>query len=195
MLCLVASTRALDFSCSYDDTRYWGLLGFAFSCTGYISLDGSETIERVRGIEFEYTTVDLVYIGNQNMPFIPKNLGEHFPSIRELDLIGNNIAKVTAEDLKQFSSLTILSICENRLTSIDGDLFKYNLRMQSIDFTGNQILQIGTGLVDNLKYLTNLHFYKNPCINKGATGRTAVLELASQLTVFCPPKSIFGLYI
>lgn len=122
------------------------------------------------------------------MNFIPKNLVEFFPVMGGLDFSMNVIENLTAEDLRPHSQIGFLKLASNRLTSIDGELFKYNLYLNHVDFSDNQIVHIGNGLVDNLKNLNYINFQRNSCINTYANGRVTVVELAKTLSCQCPPK-------
>lgn len=79
-------------------------------------------------------------------------------------MVANNIEKFT-EDLKQFSYLTILSICENSLqVNRVGSKQIFRRLPQAVPLFrclqySFPLLHIGSGIVDNLKYLTNLHLY------------------------------------
>lgn len=73
------------------------------------------------------------------------------------------------------------------LTSLDGDLFKFNPLLKYISLGNNKIQHIGQDLVTNLHDLEDLSLSGNICINRSAKTRADVVELAPQLSVLCPP--------
>lgn len=179
MLCLWTSTQAVDLFCSIDDINY-----FSTVCE-VMSLTDSKAIENTGRDPSDAASLKIVYF--VGLDFIPTNLGKIFPLLTDLHLSGNQIEKLTVEDMKQLPHLEVLSVYYNRLKSLDGDLFKYNLNLKFIDFSDNQIQHIGTGLLDNLKNLTRVYFNRNSCINTYAQSRAAVVELSKTLSCLCPP--------
>lgn len=100
---------------------------------------------------------------------------------------GDEMQSIAAQDLQPFPELIHIALGGNNLTSLDGDLFSFNPRLERIILNLNRIQHIGHDLVTNLNNLTYLSLAANICVNRNAGTRSQVLELAIQLPALCPP--------
>lgn len=81
----------------------------------------------------------------------------------------------------------VLYISQNKLVSINGDLFAHTPRIQRLQFEENQIEHVGSGLLDDLEKLEYANFEGNPCISTLAQTPEGIVELKLQLSTKCPP--------
>lgn len=130
--------------------------------------------------------VEWLHLNNRYLPIIPLNLADFFKNLNILWIENSLLTSISSRDLRPFPRLVYLNLLGNQLTYIDGNLFMYTPLLQVVDFDSNWINQIEHGLVTNLNDLTQLSFLNNVCINQEARGRSAVISLAAQLSVFCP---------
>lgn len=188
---LSCSVKAIQFDCTFAIYLSYPL-GYRYCCDAVVFNGGSASLERVTGNHHPgKTNDDVVCLGlrirDQHVKFVPQGIADFFKNLDTLRIYYSNVMSISASDLRPFPRLVNFQLEGNNLTSLDGDLFKYNLHLQIVSFSKNQIQQIGHDLVNNLNSLTELRFAENPCINQQAYDRAAVLKLAPQLSVLCPP--------
>jgi len=136
-----------------------------------------KTNEDVQGLEL----ID-VYSFDQ----IPINLDHFYPNLIAIEFSKGNLSSVTANDLKPFSNLKILSIWKNKIVTIEGDLFRFTPNIQWIYFNNNMITSVGSDLLSELSNLTYANFGYNPCISTVATGGAEIESLKTELLNKCP---------
>lgn len=166
------------------------VVGVVYTCVPIVTLTGSRIQENVTGIHLpRYTNdhVQHIFIQNQNLPFVPARIDSSFKNLRALRFENTNLHSISAKDLQPFPQLEYFMLYMNNLTSLDGDLFSYTPLLIRLYLRSNQIQHIGHDLVKNLNNLQYLFLGANACIEKDAATRAAVLELAPQLSVLCPP--------
>lgn len=184
------AAEGLTIVCSYSDANWAGIEDF-YTCHGTIVGNSSaSTIINVVGTHISgRSNADIrgFSIYNQRgLTQLPSNINVIFPSLRAVDWVFGDLNSVSRDDLRQFSDLAILSLYGNRLTSLDGDLFQNNRRLQQIDLGNNLIQNAGTGLFDHLAELRIVLFQRNPCIDSVAGTPEAIEELILQLASQCP---------
>lgn len=54
-----------------------------------------------------------MFFYNKNLTNIPREIGFFFPNILGLSRVYGNLNEITAEDMKQFSSLRVASLNDN----------------------------------------------------------------------------------
>lgn len=188
-----STVDAVHFNCGrfmYLD-RYFVELITQYICMPGVTMGTSTALESVIGDHWtEYLSNDDVeglIIANQNMPFVPQGIDSFFKNLKALEYSSTLLLSLSAEDLRPLPQLEFIVLYRTYLTSFNGDLFLYNPLLKSIDLSWNGIQHIGENFVTNLDYLERLDFYGNYCVDTGARNRTAVMELASQLSDLCPP--------
>lgn len=102
------------------------------------------------------------------------------------------LKSISAADLEQFPNLVFLEVSGSPLTSLDGDLFKYNPNMRYIYLYQNQIQHVGLDLVKNLNNLQALYMHGNPCTHEDTYtfDRKGTLKLNDELPLMCPPLGL-----
>lgn len=82
----------------------------------------------------------------QNFPSLPMNLGRFFPKLKVLHIPKINLERLANSDLKDFPQLECLTLRENKLTTLPGNLFQYTKQLVWIDFQKNEIEYVGEGI-------------------------------------------------
>lgn len=188
------TVEAVHFWCHFTNAGLPAIRNL-YACNALVYPSESTFLVSVGGLhqkrdDVEYYTNDDVgclLIRNQNLTFFPQEIDYFFKNLKIIVFSGVNLLSLSAQDLQPFPQLEHFGMNGYNLTSIDGDLFSFNKRLKSIDLDDNQIQHIGENLVTNLTLLQILRLSDNFCINKTATTRAEVLELAPQLSVLCPP--------
>lgn len=191
---LAASVETIEFRCNYRNYNLSPLSGFRYSCDATVINSGSaSSLEKLTGshvIGKSNKDVGWLVVIRQNLTFVPEGIAEFFSNLDAFSVQSSSLKTISANDLRPFPRLVLLELFQNHLTSIDGDLFKYTPHLQFAGFRGNQIQHIGQDLVTNLNNLTWLYFDWNICIDLFATTQDAVISLAPQLSIFCPPLEV-----
>lgn len=179
---------AVQFNCMFWHYRLD--IGVLYTCNPTVNFSGSATLENITGVHksgYSNDEVEFLLIESQELPFLPQGIVKFFKNMKALHFAYPKVLSISAQDLQPFPKLESFVLYGSNLPSIDGDLFSFNPMLQYIDLRSDKIQHIGQGLVTNLNHLRFLHLGGNTCIDKGAANRTAVVELAAQLPVLCPP--------
>jgi hypothetical protein len=84
-------------------------------------------------------------------------------------------------------------MASNKLSVIDGDLFKLNSKLYDVDLRYNLIENVGSDFLSQFKNLTfnfKVSFIGNPCLDRGGTKEAflhTILALEENLLKNCPP--------
>lgn len=185
-----ASGKILE--CNYSVVT-WPLVGSIYSCRARIIDNGNtNSIDEIRGNHLAGLTnanVEGFFLTEQNLGGVPRNLATFFQNLRAVDFSNAQISALATVDLSPIVKLAFFRVFNNRLTSIEGNLFASNLQLQYIDFGGNLLQSVGENLLGNLNSLTGADFSRNPCINTQAFTPPAIANLNQELPIRCPPSS------
>lgn len=117
---------------------------------------------------------------------MPRGIGDFFPNLKYMNWHFSALTEITAEDLRPFPGLVAFFVVHNNLISLDGDLFKYNPRLEWISLSGNNIQHVGQDLLMGLDQLDRIFIQSNPCINSFADSPELVRRLTFSLRSQCP---------
>jgi hypothetical protein len=67
----------------------------------------------------------------------PRNLSSFFPNLRAIAL---KVSKISSIDLEPFADLEIFMLAGSEMTSILGDLFKHNEKLEELHFEDNKCI-------------------------------------------------------
>lgn len=180
----------VEFDCAYKTVDIL-TVGKVYRCSPRVKFVGeSRHLGRVLGVHQlgkTHKDVDYLEIFNQHLPFIPNNLS-FFKNLKGLEFYNSNLTTISAGDLQPFPQLLLFLANNNRLVSIDGDLFKHTPLLRWISFSYNQIHHVGHDLVKNLNHLESLWFNNNPCVDLFSLNgkRDDILRINDRLPIFCP---------
>lgn len=120
-------------------------------------------------------------------PKIPRNIANFFPNIRVMRWSGGNLTAVSAEDLKPFTELVVLTLTAQKIKSLDDNMFQYHPNIQWLVITNNPITNVGKDLITNLKSLQTFYFTRNTCMDMVASNPETFAEMKRLLPIQCPP--------
>lgn len=176
------------FDCKFSLTG-WAVIGAVYQCYPKVSNPGFKpNLESVVGNHVSGKSlldVDTLYIENQNVGYVPKDIEKFFPNLKGLQFHGGHLLTISASDLEPFPNLIVLALAGNNFISLPGDLFKHTPKIAYVDFDNNQIQHAGAKLLDNLQGLIFGKFRNNPCINFYASSTAEVQALKENLKS-CP---------
>lgn len=181
-------SSAWIFNCKYSVASA-AIIGTTYQCYPRLSNPGDKSnLESVVGTHVSGKSlldVDSLYIENQDVGYVPKDIELFFPNLKGLQFHIGHLLSISATDLKPFPNLLSLALARNMFTSLPGDLFQYTPKLAYLDFDNNQIQHEGVNLLKHLKDLKYGRFRNNPCINFYASTPTEVETLKLKL-VACP---------
>lgn len=186
------AAEAIHFQCDfvYADHETVGTL---YTCEGFVIVSWSSELEGVWGTHQAGKThddVEAISVNSQGLQRFPVGMEAFFANLKVLDFRRPSLSLITADNLQSFPQLRVLHVFSGNIVTVPGDLFSFTPMLTSVSFERNNIWHIGHGLVANLGNLTNLHLEDNLCVNRWAKNRVEVLELASQLSILCPPRDV-----
>ena len=181
----------LAITCEYSDANWQGIETLYTCFATAVRVDGSGIVS-VSGTHLEgRTDADIAGVSFYNpldLDRLPSNIGDFFPNILALDWVFGNLTRVSADDLRSLSNLTILSLYGNRLTSLDSNLLQNTPLLQFVDFGSNLIEEVGEGIFNNLNNLRWALFQRNPCIDFIAATPEAIEELTRLFGTQCSAR-------
>ena len=179
---------ALVFNCSFYKTS-WYSIGSLYTCYAkVINTESSFTLEGEHVETFNNFDTKSLYIKDQNIQRFPKNLASFLPSLKVISCLKSGLVEISVDDLKPFSDLEYLSLANNNLVKIPGDLFKFTLKLRGIILARNKLQQVGNHLLENLQFLDFVDVQTNPCINGYAQSQAGYFALNYEMPMKCPYK-------
>lgn len=196
----------------FRDYQYY-LVGTYYSCvvTSFENLSNNMIIIGHTGLHKpnkDIYDVKAIHIHDTNTKFIPAFLGYVF-FLTAFYMERTQLVQIKAKDFTDMHSLEVLSLYENKLTSLPLDafsilkalriiilsrnqieelsngLFSNNVNLEHIYLYGSKIKFIGPGLFDGLTKLNKVDLDSNICISKLYEGRTAVTQLKFDVKLNC----------
>lgn len=158
------SEHKVEIVCEEIATSTWSIVDSVRICCGDTSITSTipgSSVSKVLHYNGAYVTnlseIDALEIDGATVVFIPFGLNQKFTSLRALRIVSSGLVSVKKMNLKQFGeSLESLDLRNNKLTSIDADLFEYNHKLKGISLAGNPIKDIGLEFFTNLKNLKEI---------------------------------------
>lgn len=193
MTCYLALSHGIIFNCDYTKVNFEAdNFGNVYSCHRATATIGKSllTLESAKGNHFwccwvsDSSVNGLTVYNDRLMQSFPTRIEGTFPNLNVISWTHSSLNSVTPESLR-FSQLKILRLYNNKIASLDGNVFKYMHRLNSIDFDGNLISIIGSNLLNNLNELKQAYFRYNLCLDSLAYTSQGILNLKKQLVDQC----------
>lgn len=102
-----------------------------------------------------------LYIYDQSLNYIPKNLGEKFPSLISLKIQRSKFMGLVRENFERLKSLKELNFWNNELKELASDVFNDLLELETLDLSDNDLKLIAEKLFSKLSNLKNLNLDSN----------------------------------
>ncbi|KAJ6644424.1 Insulin-like growth factor-binding protein complex acid labile subunit [Pseudolycoriella hygida] len=196
-------SHGFEIKCTFAYTQIRQSEHNRYTCTAEIVeieselLDDETTLTDIKGThltEKQNTTeitkenkdveVFLIWSSHDNLTSLPKNLDKFFPNLISLQWWNGDLSEIAAKDLN-FPNLINLGLHNNKLRALNGDLFKFTPKLQTIGFEENLIMEVGDGLLDGLSNLTSAYFDGNICIQFDATKKEHIRKLKDIIEFSC----------
>lgn len=109
------------------------------------------------------TYADVIHIKffNCNIMKIPPGLTEIFPNIKDLVICSSKLKKINKVDLFEYKNLEIISMMDNEIEFLPGDLFDGFENLNYINFKKNKLTLIEPNILDGLKSVRYVDFSNN----------------------------------
>lgn len=87
-------------------------------------------------------------------------------NLEALEIIQSGLKVLTQEDLQPFPKLKGIWINDNKIATLDSDLFQHNPLLITVFFDDNNIRFIAENIFDSLDNLKAVYLQNNVCISK-----------------------------
>lgn len=193
VLAVVVTAHCLTMQCNFQNST-WVQIGVQYSCRNpIITADGNLTyVFKVTGTHMSRRSNSDVraFHASGYLPQllrIPKGIDDFFPNLLHFGWQNGSLTSIFRDDFKTFPDLESISVIQNKLVAIDGDLFFDNReKLRYIDFSYNLLADVGKGLLSGLDKLTSAKFIGNKCVNATADTSTEIQVLKFWLDSYCP---------
>lgn len=95
--------------------------------------------------------MNIFYAVSRTIHYIPRGLKDIFPNIWGLRFDNTQLKHVTQKDFKQFPDLKMFISYLNQIEYLEKDLFKYNEKLEMVNFRSNRIRYIDPKIFDRLQ--------------------------------------------
>lgn len=169
----------------------WAVVEEIYNCE--VSVVENPEIAEVTGIignhlpGFSNNDVEGFYAYGRGLDLFPSNLEAIFPKIIAFVFAHNQFTSISSDDLAPWTNLRLLRVDDNKIGTVDGNLFKSNRKFEYLDFDSNLIENVGLNLLRDLNELAIASFENNPCISFSRDTPQGIEELIAKLLTQCPP--------
>jgi len=108
----------------------------------------------------DYDVIDVTFSSCMVIK-IPQELTLIFPNIRKLLICNSKLKKISKNDLIEYKNLEIISMMENELEYLPGDLFEGFKNLNYINFKKNKLIFIEPNILDGLGEMRYVNFSDN----------------------------------
>lgn len=191
MLLLIAinfhTSWSLALNCTYGMQTFTPI-GSIYTCQAGVLSDGSDTVSIIYGnhqVGKTDSDVQGFVLQSQGLDFVPRNVESFFPNIRAVDVYNNLISSIKNFHLRPFTNLVHFAVMENKLNSLDSNLFEGLTFLNYVSFKNNSIQHVGHDFI--LPSSGEVHFDSNECISFNAVNSAQIDNLRFKLLLLCPP--------
>lgn len=190
--CLIFQAEAFNIQCSNEIWNWEGEEAKECQVEFINVVTANQTITSVDGkteSNGDHQRTVSIFINSQVVHFLPHQLQKFFPALQEISIIKSKLQSISKADLQPFKSLKILSLFDNELERLDGDLFEFNSELQHIDLKNNKLKFIGQNVMKPMTNLKYADFRNNICIDDKAESHNEIANLAVVMENQCKATS------
>lgn len=187
MLPIVTS---LKIRCQYQSVAtFASVIGSHYKCyTRKVDIKNpDEVIEGIDGTHEDGKSSDdvkSISIFEATCYYFPKGLEKIFKNIQDITVYNSGLKTITRDDLRPFPDLKALSLENNKITSLDSNLFEFNTKLNRIKLRGNFLSTVAAGVFDPLSDLAELSIsYEDGRITRNAYDRDGVERIKHEITL------------
>lgn len=153
-------------------------------------VEGIHTFPRSRNINIKILSITL----GQKLKLFPEIQTNDFKDVEVIEVMHSTLKEITHKDLKQFVHLKYLNLQDNKIETIEKNLFLFNQELHEIYLNGNKISYIDVDVFAGLGNLNTLNLTNNKCKVKFeiAQTKTEVMNYVQRIKAGdCIPENIF----
>lgn len=186
------------FECAYFNSNYEEPIGILYTCAATANYtDNSPT--KVTAIRGNHTNPQAsnsdvqvleVRFNNDGIDRLPTGIAKFFPDLKMFSWNYARLKYLSQKDLKPFTNLVQVSFSSNMIKQLDGNVFKFNKKLQRIDLSFNAIQIIGNNFFDGLTELKSISFYGNLCNYNTVYYSMDIEQNKADLLWYCSPANV-----
>lgn len=175
-------SSGVNIVCSVLDNVDWSSIGKVYRCQN-TNINNSDLIVLVNNAEVTSIThsnngsavetaneIEMLDMRHMTINFLPNKMKVKLPKLKAIIFWNVRLISLNKEIMEQLGdSLEYANFENNQLTSLDGDLFKYNLKMKYVSFSFNPIKYIDPKFFEtfkNMKFLEIVDLYSLGCMSQ-----------------------------
>lgn len=185
---------AINIECSFSYIKGWPYDKDTYSCSVQNSIsiiEPNKIIESASGDHVDNMndlSVEALHLSetSSQVHYFPGGLKSVFVNLKMIYIENVGLKEVHQSDLKPFTDLEVLSFYNNKLESLEKDLFKFNPNLTTFGANYNQISFVHPDVFDHLHHLTSLRINSNPCsLSWADRNRERVLQIIVDMKERC----------
>lgn len=191
---LATFTSGVEIQCDFRIDN-WENIGTLYTCRAtVINMADPAAVTKISGIHLsDIGNADekaFWILENKILSIVPNGIEKFFANLEALQWSSGNISSVDSSTFQPFPHLLHIDLGDNKLETLDGNLFQHTRKLRTIYLDTNSLRHIGHDLLADLTDLTYAYFQGNPCIDAAANTPQEIQDLNLQLPIQCPPSNI-----
>lgn len=187
LLVLPNFSHQLSLNCSF--TTHSSYLGSEYCCIVnnlHTSHENRRITEVIGAHEGNNTNKDVkkIFIKFQNCPYLPLNLGEHFPNLEIFYTLLSNVQHILPGDLDGLNNLKKFDVSHNPVEEIPADFFNGHEAIETISFFDCHLKKVAKASLDVLQNIQTVSFSYNFCVDMTFQSEVAAFDFVTAQTFF-----------
>jgi hypothetical protein len=128
---------------------------------------------------------------NKFYHYLPQGLAKVFSqkSLRGIEVLNSKLKAIRLKDLQPFKNLGNLNLRGNEIECLDGDVFRYNNRLQFVSLRHNNLRSIDARLFNSIRQVQQFWLQGNDCYSNNANTRYDIPSLIRGINTNCAPTT------
>lgn len=129
--------------------------------------------------------VTILTIHLQNTPFLPLNIGAHFPNLKKYIILKSNVQHLMTGDLVGMEKLEYFGAPKNPIKQLGHEFFNGMSELTTIDLHDCHLKRIDAEAFDQLTKLTSIDLNRNDCIDASSGFELGFSRLRAMIERAC----------
>lgn len=192
-LALFDSSQSKSFECIFLTNQWDSIMGKIYQCAviNFVKITSPDAaqIDEIFGVheaDHNDDNVEVFDVRIGQIHYFPRGLGKIFKNLKAIQLYNIGLKTIHQSDLKDFPNLMNILFRLNNVEILEKDLFKFNPKLEVINFEFNPISHIDPNVFVKLINLRTLYLGRNTCASIAANNNsTAVQKVIETLKTKC----------